>query len=108
MCGWPPGRLRRRGVQGMIDLLANSADMFVDRCIDDLELNKDIATGMVEKSLMMCTSLAPEIGYDQAAQVAKGAFATGQTVREFVLERGLVDPERLDALLDAGGMTEPS
>ena len=56
---------------------------------------------------MMCTSLAPEIGYDQAAQVAKGAFKTGQTVREYVLEHELVEPGRLDELLDASGMTEP-
>ena len=55
----------------------------------------------------MCTSLAPEIGYDKAAQVAKGAFASGQTVREYVLEHKLVDPKRLDELLDATSMTEP-
>jgi fumarate hydratase class II len=81
--------------------------MFVDKCIADLEVNRDIATGMVEKSLMMCTSLAPEIGYDEAAAVAKGAFASGQTIREYVLEHGLVDPKRLDELLDAASMTEP-
>ncbi len=42
------------------------------------------------------------------AQVAKGAFASGQTVREYVLEHGLVDPKRLDELLDPASMTEPA
>jgi len=90
-----------------ITLLANAAQMFVDNCIKDLEVNKDIATGMVEKSLMMCTSLAPEIGYDNAAMVAKGAFKEGKTVREYVLEHKLVEPKRLDELLDARSMTQP-
>jgi fumarate hydratase class II len=90
-----------------IRILANAATMFVDKLLKDLKVNKAIATGMVEKSLMMCTSLAPEIGYDNAAKVAKGAFASGQTVREYVLEHKLVDPKRLDELLDARSMTEP-
>ncbi len=90
-----------------IMLLANVSNVFVDRCIQGLEVNRAIATGMVEKSLMTCTSLVPQIGYDQAAKVAKGAFETGQTVREYVLEHGLVDPKRLDELLDAKSMTEP-
>ena len=49
---------------GSISLLARGSTVFVDRCLRDLELNVDVATGMVEQSLMMCTSLAPEIGYD--------------------------------------------
>jgi len=91
-----------------ITILANSANMFVDKLVTDLKVNKEIATGMVEQSLMMCTSLAPEIGYDRASQVAKGAFASGQTVREYVLEQGILDEARLDELLDARSMTDPS
>ncbi len=90
-----------------ITILANSATMFVDKLVTDLAVNKEIATGMVENSLMMCTSLAPEIGYDNAAKVAKSAFVSGQTVREYVLEHGLVDPKRLDQLLEPRSMTEP-
>src|SRR6185295_7619887 len=88
-------------------LLANAATMFADKCIKDLEVNKAVATGMVEKSLMMCTSLAPEIGYDNAAKLAKAAFASGQTVREYATEHGLLDVKKLDALLDPWSMTEP-
>ncbi|HWB20012.1 MAG TPA: class II fumarate hydratase [Phycisphaerales bacterium] len=90
-----------------INLLANASLMFTDNCIIGLEVNREIAEGMVEKSLMMCTSLAPEIGYDAAAKVAKGAFAEGKTVREYVLEHKLIDPRKLDKLLDAKAMTRP-
>jgi fumarate hydratase, class II len=90
-----------------ITLLANASAMFAEKCITGLEVNKDIATGTVEKSLMMCTSLAPVLGYDKAAEVAKNAFKTGQTVREYVLEKKLIEPKKLDALLDARSMTEP-
>ena len=56
---------------------------------------------------MMCTSLAPVIGYDNAAKVAKEAFKTGETVREYALRNGLVEPNRLSKLLDATSMTKP-
>jgi fumarate hydratase class II len=90
-----------------ITLLANASRILDEKCIAGLEVNKEIATGMVEKSLMMCTSLAPEIGYDNAAKVAKGAFAEGMTVREYVLQHKLVDPRKLDQRLDPWSMTEP-
>ncbi|MBM4111876.1 MAG: class II fumarate hydratase [Phycisphaerae bacterium] len=90
-----------------VSLLTNACNMFVDRCIDDLQVNEKTATGMVEKSLMMCTALAPVIGYDRAAKLAKDAFASGQTVRELALEQKLVDAKTLDRLLDATAMTKP-
>jgi fumarate hydratase class II len=91
-----------------IRLLANVSTILSERCIEGLKVNEEIATGMVERSLMMCTSLAPVIGYDKAAEVAKGAFASGKTVREYVLEHKLLDAKRLDELLDADSMTRPS
>jgi fumarate hydratase class II len=90
-----------------VTMLANASRMFTDKCITGLEVNKDIATGMVEKSLMMCTSLAPVIGYDAAAKVAKAAFKSGQSVREYVQQHKLVEPRKLDQLLDPWSMTEP-
>ncbi len=91
-----------------IMLLANGTTAFVDNCLEGLKVNKKIATGMVEQSLMTITSLAPEIGYDNAAKAAKEAFNTGETVRQYVLRHKLLDPKRLDELLDARAMTEPS
>ncbi len=90
-----------------IELLAAVSNVFVDKCLAALEVNEAIAAGTVEKSLMLCTSLAPVIGYDKAAEVAKNAFKTGQTVREYVLEHGILDEKRLEALLDPRKMTEP-
>ncbi len=90
-----------------IALLANASTMFCEKCLDGLALNEAEATGTVEKSLMMCTSLAPVIGYDNAAKVAKEAFKTGETVREYVLRNQLVEPKQLSKLLDATSMTKP-
>ena len=90
-----------------IELLANASTMFCDKCLDGLALNEAEATGTVEKSLMMCTSLAPVIGYDNAAKVAKEAFKSGETVREYVLRNQLVEPKQLAKLLDATSMTKP-
>ena len=56
---------------------------------------------------MMCTSLAPVIGYDAAAKVAKEAFKTGETIREYCRRTGIVDDAQLDRLLDATAMTKP-
>ena len=80
--------------------------MFRERCIEGLELRPD-ATQTVERSLMMVTSLAPVIGYDNAAKVAKEAFKSGETIRAYVLRNKLVDPRRLDRLLDPTAMTKP-
>jgi fumarate hydratase class II len=55
---------------------------------------------------MLATALAPVIGYDDAAKLAKAALASGRTIRELALERGM-DPAELDRLLDPAGMTEP-
>jgi fumarate hydratase class II len=94
-------------LQSAIDLLASAASVFTDKCIRGLKVNAEVATGLVERSLMMVTALAPVIGYDEAAAAAKAAFASGQTIREHVLEKGLLDEARLSRLLDARAMTEP-
>ena len=90
-----------------IRMLANSTNMFCDKLLAELEVNEEIATGLIEGSLMMVTSLAPVIGYDTAAAVAKQAFKEGKTIRELVREKGLVSDKDLDRLLDAERMTRP-
>ena len=89
-----------------IELLANACDMFRSKCIEELELHKD-ATQTVERSLMMVTSLAPVIGYDNAAKCAKEAYKSGETIRAYVLRNKLVEPKLLDKLLDPTAMTKP-
>ena len=88
-----------------IALLGAAADNFSARCVAGIEAT---ARGpeLVERGLMLATALAPVIGYDDAAKLAKEAFRTGRTIRELALERGMAADE-VDRLLDPASMTEP-
>jgi fumarate hydratase class II len=88
-----------------ITLLAAAADNFSGRAIEGLTAT-DRGPEVVEQGLMLATALAPVIGYDEAARLAKEAFKSGRTIRELALERGM-DPAELDRLLDPATMTEP-
>jgi fumarate hydratase class II len=88
-----------------ITLLAAAANNFSVRCIEGLSAT-DRGPQLVEQGLMLATALAPVIGYDDAAKLAKDAFKSGRTIRELALERGM-DPGELDLLLDPASMTEP-
>jgi fumarate hydratase, class II len=89
-----------------IEITANASRILADRCVEGIEPNTERLTEMVEKSLAMCTALAPKIGYDAAAAIAKEAFKTGRTVRQIATERQVLSPEELAAALDPRGMTE--
>src|SRR4051812_18802111 len=90
-----------------IELLARAARVFADRGVAGLEANRERCESLVEQSLAMCTSLAPLVGYDKAADVAKESFKTSKTVRQVAAERKLLSPEQLDKALDAKRMTDP-
>ena len=89
-----------------IDLLANATDQFNERCLQGLEADRERCEGLIEESLAMCTALAPVIGYDQAATIAKQAHETGRTVREVAIAEGVLPEEDLKSLLDPRPMTE--
>ncbi len=90
-----------------IELMGRASDVFADKCIKGIKADKERCEEMIEKSLAMCTSLAPVIGYDNAANIAKEAYATGKTVREVALEKKVLPAEKLNELLDPWSMTEP-
>jgi fumarate hydratase class II len=90
-----------------IALLANAARVFADRCVADLEIDADRCTETVERNLALATALAPALGYDKAAEIAKEAQHTGKTVREVALAWDVLPAETLSALLDPYRMTEP-
>ena len=90
-----------------IDLLARGATLFAERCVMGLVADAARCREMVERSLMMVTALAPRIGYDKAASIAKEAYKKGKTVRELVREKGLLPEAELSRLLDPRRMTEP-
>ncbi|HEV2744184.1 MAG TPA: class II fumarate hydratase [Rubrobacter sp.] len=87
-----------------IELLASTADNFTDQLVVGLKAT-DRGPALVEQGLMLATALAPEIGYDKAADLSKEAYKTGKTVREVARERTELSEEELDRLLDARKMT---
>ena len=90
-----------------IHLLAKGTEAFIDFCVDEMEANEESCEASVEQSLSMCTSLNPLIGYEQAAKLAKEAFASGQTIRELCREKGILPEDTLTEALDPWSMTEP-
>jgi len=90
-----------------IRLLAASATNLSERCILGIQANKERCNELVEKSLAMCTALAPEIGYDAAASIAEEAYKTGQTVRQIATAKKILPAKRLREILDPLRMTKP-
>jgi len=90
-----------------IDLLTSGCQVFSRRCVAGLEADRDKCKANLELSLSNCTVLAPVIGYDKAAKIAKVAFQTNRTVRQVAEEISGLDKARLDELLDPAKQTEP-
>jgi fumarate hydratase, class II len=88
-----------------IELLAAATSNFSSRCVEGLAATER-GPALVEQGLMLATALAPSIGYDEAAKLAKAAHRSGRTIRELAIEHGL-DPAEVDRLLDPAAMTEP-
>ena len=89
-----------------IEVLGNASKLMAEKCVDGLEANVERNREMIEKSLAMVTSLAPLIGYDEAASIAKESVKTGRNVREIAHERKVLPADELERALDARGMTE--
>lgn len=82
-----------------ISLLAIGMVSFAERCVDGIEPNRRRIAELVERSLMLVTALAPEIGYDNAAKIAKHAHTDGLTLKEAALDLGLVDEATFDRVV---------
>jgi fumarate hydratase class II len=89
-----------------IDLLASGIRNFTAQCIRGIEATEN-GPAMVEKGLAICTALAPIIGYDKAASIAKKAFQTGRTIREVARDETELSDADLERILDAEAMTRP-
>jgi fumarate hydratase class II len=88
-----------------IRLLTSAANLLVDRCVAGITANRERCEELVELSLAMVTALAPKIGYDAAAAIAKESVATGRTVRQLCLEKQVLPEDELAAVLDARAQT---
>jgi fumarate hydratase class II len=89
-----------------IDLLAAAVNNFAVQCVNGLQATSK-GPDMVEQGLAICTGLAPIIGYDAAAAIAKEAFKTGETVRQVARRKTTLSEEELNKALDPAAMTEP-
>ncbi|NHN48524.1 class II fumarate hydratase [Halostella sp. JP-L12] len=87
------------------ELLANSSEAFANKFVAKLEANEEHCETQVEQSMALATALNPAIGYDKASDVAKTALKEDKTVREVVLEKGYLDEDEVDEVLDPEKMT---
>src|SRR6201994_2718215 len=90
-----------------IQLLADVARSFTEHCIEGIRADEKRIKELMERSLMLVTALAPKIGYDNAAKVAKSAHARGTTLKEEATRLGFVSDEEFDRLVQPGKMTPP-
>jgi fumarate hydratase class II len=90
-----------------VKLIGNVADVFTDKLLVGLEVNEEHCRRLIDQSLMMVTSLAPVLGYETCAKLAKQAFAENKTIRQLVSEQNLLPADELERLLDPDSMTRP-
>jgi fumarate hydratase, class II len=90
-----------------VALLADACAAFDRFCAAGLEADEARIASLLEQNLMLVTALAPHIGYDRAAAIAKRAHHEGLTLREAALASGLVTPEQFDVWVDPLAMTGP-
>ncbi|HWY08813.1 MAG TPA: class II fumarate hydratase [Candidatus Acidoferrales bacterium] len=90
-----------------VELLTDAMNSFVDHCVVGIELNRETIDRYVHNSLMLVTALAPKIGYDNAAKVAKTAHKEHSSLREAAVKLGFLSGEEFDALVKPEDMTHP-
>src|SRR5471032_2920726 len=90
-----------------IRLLGDAVNSFTDNCVVGIRANEPRIAELMQRSLMLVTALAPHIGYDKAAQVAKAAHANGTTLREEAVRLGFVSGPEFDRLVRPDKMTRP-
>ena len=88
-------------------ILTQALTVFRTRTVEDMTVDIDRCRELLDRSTAIATALSPYIGYAATAEIAKESVATGRPIRELVLARGLLPPERLDAILAPESMTRP-
>ena len=90
-----------------IQLMADVSRSFTEHCVEGIQADEKRIQELMERSLMLVTALAPRIGYDNAAKVAKSAHARGTTLKEEAVRLGFVSADEFDRLVKPGKMTHP-
>ena len=88
-------------------ILASGVSAFTERCVRGITANEERCRSLAEQSLGLVTALTPKIGYSAASEVAREVERTGRSVRQIVLEKGILTPEEFDDLLTPFKLTEP-
>ena len=90
-----------------IDTLGYAVQTFVDNCVKGITANETRCRYFVENSVGIITAICPYVGYQKAAEIAKEAIKTGESVRKLIIEQGILTEEQMDEILDPVQMTEP-
>ncbi len=90
-----------------IDTLGYAVHTFVDNCVSGITANENRCRYLVENSVGIITAICPHVGYQKAAEIAKKAIQSGESVRDLILKEGLLKKEELDEILNPAAMTEP-
>lgn len=90
-----------------IDTIAYAVNTFVDNCVIGITANETRCRYFVENSVGIITAICPYVGYQKAAEIAKEAIKTGESVRKLIIEKGLLAKEQMDEIMDPVQMTEP-
>ena len=90
-----------------IDTIAYAVNTFVDNCVIGITANETRCRYFVENSVGIITAICPYVGYQKAAEIAKEAIKTGESVRKLIIEKGLLTKEEMDEIMDPVQMTEP-
>ncbi len=93
-----------RNINESIVILSNVSKIFAENCIIGIKANIERINELVEKSLALITVLVPVIGYDRAAEIAKEAYLKNKNIKDIVLEKGLVSPDKIDEILSPENM----
>jgi len=94
-------------MQQSIRLLSDACHSFTDKCVTGIKANEDRIAELMERSLMLVTALAPEIGYDKATEIAKKAHKDGTTLKQSALALGYVDEATYDRVVRPEDMIGP-
>lgn len=90
-----------------IDTIAYAVNTFVDNCVIGITANETRCRYFVENSVGIITAICPYVGYQKAAEIAKEAIKTGESIRKLIIEKGLLTKEQMDEIMDPVQMTEP-
>jgi aspartate ammonia-lyase len=89
-----------------MEIVSNATIVFAERCVEGIEADEAMCNHWLERSPALVTALMPKIGYGPSAKLAKESLATGQTVKELLMEKEVLPPDELEEVLDMQAMTE--